>query len=91
MSWYNAVFTVVRWESCYSHRGKLTAGVRQVGVLSPMLFAVCVDDLLKLKDCSLECHIKGICLNAVMFADDLLEVTILVCDLQSMVNLCLKN
>ena len=68
----------------------MTAGVRQGGVLSPMLFAVFVDDLLlKLKNCSSGCHIEGICLNAAMFADDLLLMTISVCDLQRMVNLCL--
>ena len=55
-------------------------------------FAVFVADLLlKLKNCSLGCHIKGICLNAAMFADDLLLMTISLCDLQRMVNLCLEE
>ena len=71
---------------------KLTAGVRQGGVLSPLLFAVFVDDLLiKLKNSSLGCHVKGICLNAAMFADDLLLMAISVCDLQCMVNMCLDE
>ncbi len=90
MSWYNKAFTVVRWESCFSHQVKLTAGVRQGGVLSPLLFAVFVDDLLvKLRNSSLGCYIKGICLNAAMFADDLLLLSISVCDLQRMVNVWL--
>ena len=82
----------MRWESCLSHKVKLTAGVRQGGVLSPLLFAVFVDDLLiKLRESSLGCHIKGICLNAVMYADDLPLMSISVCHLQRMAELCLDE
>jgi hypothetical protein len=71
---------------------KLTAGVRQGGVLSPLLFVVFVDDLLiELRDSTLGCHIKGICLNAAMYADDLLLMSISVCQLQRMVDLCLDE
>ena len=53
--WYDKVFTVVRWNYCLSHTVKLTAGVRQGGVLRPLRFAVFVDELLeKLKKSSLE-------------------------------------
>ena len=37
--WYDKVFTVVRLNNCFSDTVKLTAGVRQGGVLSP--FAIC--------------------------------------------------
>ena len=75
-----------------AHMVKLTAGVRQGGALSLLLFAVFVDDLLiKLRDSTLGCHIKGICLNAVMYADDLLLMSISVCQLQRMVDLCLDE
>ena len=90
--WYDQVFTVVRWNYCLSHTVKLTAGVRQGGVLSPLLFAVFVDELLeKLKKSSLGCYISGICLNGVMYADDLLLLAISICDLQRMVDICIKE
>ena len=71
---------------------KLTAGVRQGGVLSPLLFAVYVDDLLiKLSKSSLGCYINGLCLNSIMHADDLLLLSISVYDLQKMIDLCLHE
>lgn len=90
--WYVKVSTVVRWNDCISHSVRLTAGVRQGGVLSPLLFALFVDDLLvKLSKCSLGCYISGICVNAVMYADDILLMSISVCDMQKMVDLCIKE
>ena len=72
-----------------SYKIRLTAGVRQGGVLSIHLFSVFVDDvLLKLNKSSLGCHIKSLCLNAIMYADDILLMSISVCDLQTMVYLC---
>jgi len=82
MCWYNKVFTTVRWNNNFSCMFKLTAGVRQGGVLSPLLFAIFVDDILvKLKKSSLGCYINGLCLNAIMYADDLLLLSISVTDL----------
>ena len=46
------------------------------GAVAP---AVCrmLDDLqIKLRDSTLGCHIKGICLNAAMYADDLILMSI---------------
>ena len=71
---------------------QLKAGVRQGGVLSPYLFAIFVDDLLiKLQHSSLGCHISRNCLNAIMYADDLLLMSISVNDLQLMVDLCIEE
>jgi len=75
--WYDKVFTVVKWNNCFSNMIRLTAGVHQEGVLSPYLFAIFVDDvLIKLKNSALGCHINKICLNAVMYADNLLLMAI---------------
>jgi hypothetical protein len=43
-AWYNASFACVRWGSCLSSRFSLTSGVRQGGVLSPLLFNVYIID-----------------------------------------------
>ena len=71
---------------------QLKAGVRQGAVLSPYLFAIFVDDLLiKLQHSKLGCHVSRNCLNAIMYADELLLMSISVNDLQLMVNLCIEE
>ena len=47
--------------------------------------------LVKLQKSGLGCHIAGMCYNAFMYADDLLLLTISLCDLQLMVNICLNE
>src|SRR5207244_5898478 len=42
-SWYNKMYTCVRWETKVTGFSQLSAGVRQGGVLSPILFAIYVD------------------------------------------------
>ena len=46
-NWYENVFISVKWNNTFSGFYKLTAGVKQGGILSPVLFLVYVDDLLK--------------------------------------------
>ena len=90
--WYAKVFTTVKWKESISYKVKLTAGVRQGGILSPYLFAVFVDNILvKLNDSSLGCHINRLCYNAVMYADDLLLLALSLRDLQEMVDLCIDE
>jgi hypothetical protein len=90
--WYSKMFVTVKWKSYFSESVKLTAGVRQGGILSPYLFAIYVDNLLiKLKKSKFGCHIAGMCLNAIMYADDLLLLAISLRDLQMMVDLCVEE
>src|SRR5271163_209832 len=71
--WYEKSTICVRWGKCFSYFVHLKTGVRQGSTLSPKLFALFVDDLLlRLKLSGLGCHIKGLCLNAMMYADDLM-------------------
>jgi hypothetical protein len=66
------VFISVRWGNSNSNYYKMSQGIRQGGILSPALFAVCVDDtLVKLENSRRGCFINGSCLNSIMYADDL--------------------
>ena len=52
---------------------RLTNGTRQGSVLSPVLFSVYLDDLLKeLRNLQLGCHIGGYWFGCFGFADDLI-------------------
>ena len=56
------------------------------------MFAVYVDKLLdKLTQSGLGCFISGVCFNSLMYADDIILLSISVCDLQQMVNLCIEE
>ena len=68
--WYGISNNVVRWGIALSAPYQLTSGVRQGSVISPVLFAIYVGDVLnKLK--SYGCMFHGFSISAIMYADDL--------------------
>lgn len=90
--WYNKIFAIVKWNMFLSNSVKISAGVRQGGVLSPYLFAILVDDILiKLKQSKLGCRVRGQLFNAIMYADDLLLMSMSLSDLQSMLDICVQG
>ena len=61
----------VHWNSSLSPPFATTNGVCQGGVLSPILFTICLDDLLTgLKGLGIGCHWDGCFVGAVGYADD---------------------
>ena len=63
----------VKWGSQRSEKFSISNGTRQGSVLSPALFAVYLDDLIvELRSYKLGCHMAGLWVGAVCFADDLL-------------------
>jgi len=46
-SWLNTCTTCIRWNSRVSHCFSLAAGLRQGGVLSPLLFAIFIDTVVE--------------------------------------------
>ena len=68
---------------------RLTNGTRQGSVLSPVLFSVYLDDLLKeLRRCQLGCHIGGYWFGGCGYADDLILLAPNREVLQRMLDIC---
>jgi len=57
---YGRVFACVKWSQSLSKPVQLSTGVRQGGVLSPVLFAVYVNDIITNLECSgYGCQVAG--------------------------------
>jgi len=62
----------VRWGNQCSDEAHVSNGVKQGGVLSPLLFTVYIDVLLKdLADAGLGCHIGNVYCGSLGYADDI--------------------
>ena len=61
----------VRWGNIYSSTFEVSNGVKQGGVLSPILFNLYIDELLeRLKKSGFGCHIGSMFMGAFCYADD---------------------
>ena len=88
-NWYDKIFISVRWGDSLSPWTSLLSGVRQGGILSPVLFAIFVDSVLdRLAKCGLGCFIKSFCVNSFMYADDLILLSISLYHMQKLVDIC---
>ena len=84
LSWYSDQRVTVSWDKTISTDFSISNGVRQGGVLSPILFTVYIDELLQqLKQLGVGCFWKHHFIGAVCYADDialpLLEKRVLKC------------
>ena len=74
--WYSKQTVCIKWGTCMSDYFCISIGVRHGGILSPGLFFVYVDDLSdKLIKSKTGGHIDNLCMNHVMYADDICLVT----------------
>ena len=73
----------------YVHFYGLKAGVRQGGVLSPILFGIYIDGLVKLvNESSIGCKIGACCTGIVLYADDIILLAPSLHGLQSLISIC---
>ena len=79
----------VRWNSLNSREFLLSNGVKQGGVLSPLLFSVYLDYLLcELRQVNVGCHMNGYFVGAVIYADDIILLGPTRSSILSMLNVC---
>jgi len=72
MSWYKDQRMCVRWDGSFLDSFCVSNGVRQGGVLSPILFTIYVDDLLEdLSKLGIGCYWDSLFAGSVCYADDL--------------------
>ena len=71
--WFSLSVTCVKWCNLLSTRYSVTCGIRQGGVLSPYLFAIYIDSLVKkVETCGYGCYVRYICVSILLYADILL-------------------
>ena len=72
LSWYSSQQLKVRWSRNFSDPFPTTNGVRQGGVLSPTLFTIYTDDLLRSLEVSgIGCFWKHYYVGSVCYADNI--------------------
>ena len=79
--WLTESYLCVKWKHAWSVTFRPEFGVRQGSVLSPLLFAVYVDDLAKSCIWSNSIYI-------LLYADDILLIAATVCELQKLLYIC---
>ena len=81
----------VQWNSTQPPPFSLNNGVKQGGVLSPILFSIYIDSLLqKLKESGLGCHVGRTFAGAFGYADDLALISPSLSGLRQMIKICEK-
>jgi len=91
INWYGKLMVAVRWVDKISNFFHVISGVRQGGILSPVLFTVFINLIIvRLKDCGFGCVINGIYIGCIMYADDIILLSATVDGLQKMCDVCVK-
>jgi len=89
VSWYSSLHCAVTWNSVVGVPFQIFCGVRQGGILSPLLFAVYVDDLIdELRKCGCGLYIGSVFTGALLYADDIALLACSCLGLQKLINVC---
>ena len=90
INWYSKLSATVRWNGQNSTSSfPVLSGVRQGGILSPILFNVYINCMItNLRKLDYGCHVHNIFIGCIIYADDLLLLSASVAVLQLMLNTC---
>ena len=81
----------MKWGSAVSSAFTVSNGIRQGGLISPILYNVYTDSLnTQLHRAKIGCHIAGECINHVAYADDMVLLAPSAKALQSLINICVE-
>ena len=90
-TWYATQQFSIQWGNCKSSAFNVTNGVRQGGILSPIMFNVCMDSLSqRLLDLNIGCHMNNVCYNHLIYADDTALLAPSPNALQSLIDVCVE-
>ena len=89
MFWYTKQLMFIRWGESLSGKFTVKNGVKQGGLLSPLLFNLYMDGLSNnLINCSIGCKLGGKSINHLAYADDICLFSPSSSGLQKMLNIC---
>ena len=89
ISWYAGLQCRVRWDGFCGDWFPISAGVRQGGILSPILYNIYVDDLIHmLQKAGVGCHIASYFAACLFYADDMCILAPSIKGLQTMLDIC---
>ena len=89
INWYSKLSVRVKWDEYLSSSLLVTSGVRQGGLLSPLLFNCYVNDILvTLRQGECGCRLNSVYTGCIMYADDLILISASVLELQVMLDIC---
>ena len=90
-NWFSKCYGLVRWGRAFSRPFLINSGVRQGGILSPILFTVYINEILEsLKSSKKGCFLNGDFIGCIFYADDILLLSISYSEMQNMLSLCEK-
>ena len=89
INWYSKLSANVKWNNCFSRLFPIHSGVRQGGILSPLLFDCYLNMLISnLKKSDLGCKLHNCYVGCIMYADDLILLSASILNLQCMLEIC---
>lgn len=89
LDWFMKCCSCVKWNDCTSIFVTLTAGVRQGGVLSPVLFSIYMDTLCeRLRTSGFGCKFAGKYVGCLLYADDIMLLSVSISQMQNMLDIC---